>query len=389
MILRLLENNLRIVGRFKLRTSLMGIGVSLGVAILLSGSLLGKGAEDQLVERVNKMFGPGTVLMFGTTLTLEDLSALKRQLPQVVEIAPRLTAGELEVSQGGISRKASVYGHVENAPFVWNRDAVEGRFINARDLASSARVALIGSNLGAVLFGDDDPIGKDIMIGSSPFSIIGILDDAGIDPHGEDLDENVFVPLTTAMRRIINTDKFGSAKIVVSDGDQVASDADQITAILRDRHNLQPGQRDDFAIYTSEFASKTAQAAFDPIQLYLKIAAAVILVIATVVISTIMLVVVRERISEIGLRKAVGATKRQISLQFFFEVMTIALIAGLLGILLGLGATVTISSMFEIPVEIGAINIAASLMAAVIVGLISGILPTNRAANLDAADALR
>lgn len=389
MIIKLLKNNFRIISRFKLRTFLMGIGVSLGVAILLSGSLLGKGAESQLIERVNRMFGPGTILMIGTTLTLEDLDALKRQLPQIVDISPRLTAGEMEVSQGGVSRKAAVYGNVENAPFVWNRDVVEGRFITTNDLASSARVALIGSNLAKVLFGDDDPIGQDIMIASSPFKVVGILEDAGIDPHGEDLDENVFIPLTTAMRRIVNTDKFGSAKIVVSDGDQVTNDADEVTALLRDRHNLQAGQRDDFAIYTSEFAGKNARAAFDTIQLYLKIAAAVILIIATVVISSIMLVVVRERISEIGLRKAVGATESHISLQFFIEVMTIALVAGLLGIGLGLGASVIIANLFEIPIDIGVSNIAISLSAAVVVGVISGILPANRAANLDAIDALQ
>lgn len=389
MIFILLKNNFRIISRFKMRTFLMGIGVTLGVAVLISGNLLGRGAEEQFIERVNKMFGPGTVLMIGASLTLKDLDALQRHLPQIVDISPRLFAGEMEVSQGGTSRKASIYGQTENAPFVWNRDAVEGRFFTKNDLSSAARVALIGRNLAPVLFEQDDPIGREILIGSSPFKVIGILEDAGIDPHGEDLDENVFIPLTTAMRRLINTDKFGSAKVVVSNADQVASDAEEITAILRTRHNLQQGERDDFAIYTSEFAGRNAVRALDTIQLYLKLAAGIILMIATIVISSVMLVVVRERIAEIGLRKAVGATEIQISLQFFFEVLTIALGAGIIGIGMGLIVTSIISHQFELPVEIGFFDVFICLVISIAIGIISGIIPAKKAARLDVIDALQ
>ena len=168
-------------------------------------------------------------------------------------IAPRFPAGELEVSYQGINRKAAVYGHAEKGEYVWKRGVTDGRFFTASDINRSARIALIGTRLATLMFADADPIGKEILIKSVPFEIVGLLENMGIDPHGEDLDEDVFVPISTAMRRLNNADVVGSAKVLVSNHERVTEDAEQISEILRERYQIAADERDNFSIYTSKF----------------------------------------------------------------------------------------------------------------------------------------
>jgi putative ABC transport system permease protein len=227
------------------------------------------------------------------------------------------------------------------------------------------------------------------MIDSSPFRVIGVLESAGIDPHGEDRDEDVFVPITTAMRRLNNTEYIGMAKLAISNHELIEDDEDQIRAILRKQHNIAEGEQEDFAIYTSKFAGRMIVQANRVLDVYMTIAAAVALLVAAIVIATIMLVVVRERVAEIGLRKALGATEKNISFQFLSEAVVITLISGVLGIGLGLGAANLASMHIDMPVIVTFRAVGLCLAAAVIVGIASGIIPARRAARLDPVEALR
>jgi len=385
----LFAGSLRIMARNRLRTLFMSIGVVVGVATLIAGQSLGSGANKQIGERVNKMFGPGTILIFSRTLAYDDLQAIEEQLDQVVAAAPRFGGGESEISYQGTNRKTAVFGHSENAEFVWNRGVISGRFFTSDDMNKTTRVALIGTQLAQTLFAEVDPIGEEILIGSTPFRIIGVLESVGIDPHGEDRDEDIYVPITTAMRRLNNAEYVGTAKIVVSDHEQVDEDADRISEILRDRHHIAAGEKEDFAIYTSKFAGRMIFKANRVLNTYLLAAAGVVLLVAAVVISNIMLVVVRERIAEIGLRKAVGATEKNISLQFLVETLGVTFVAGLMGVILGLVAATIISRFIEVPVIVTNGSISLGLAAAIVVGIASGILPARRAARLDPVEALR
>ena len=386
----LLTNSFRMLSRNKLRTLFMSIGVMIGVATLIAGQSLGTGAEKQIKQRVNKMFGPGTIFLVSTTLTYDDIEAIEGSMDQVVASSPRFGGGESEISYQGINRQAAVFGHTDKAEFVWNRGVSEGRFFTTSDLDKTARVALIGHRLAGLLFGEGvDPIGEEIQIGSSPFRIIGILESAGIDPHGEDRDEDIFVPITTAMRRLNNTEYIGVAKLVVANLDLVDEDADQMSAILRDQHNIAEGEKEDFAIYTSKFAGRMIQQANRILNVYMTAAAVVVLLVAAIVIATIMLVVVRERVAEIGLRKALGATEQNISFQFLAEAVVITLVSGVLGIGLGLAAASLVSGHIDMPVIVTLKSIVLCLLAAVTVGIASGIVPARRAARLDPVEALR
>ncbi len=384
----LIIGSLRMMWRFRMRTAFMSIGVALGVAVLIAGRSLGSGAEQQLNERIDLMFGPGTILIF-SRLDFEDMAAIDERVEQIVAWDPRLMLGEIEVSSAGTNRQAAVFGQSERGDYVWNRGVVEGRYLSSEDVSSTARVALIGTKMAATLFGDSSPLDEEILIGRVPFRIVGVLEPVGMDPHGEDRDEDVIVPITTAMRRLNNSEYFNMAKLVVGNLDQVDEDADQISEILRQRHQIAEGERDDFRIYTSKFAGRRIKEASQSINRYLVAAAIAVLLVAAVVISSIMLVMVRERVAEIGLRKAVGATEQQIQMQFLAEAAGVSLASGVVGVLLGIAAAYLIGSQIDVPVVLSQASVGIAMAAAVAVGIASGLLPARRAAQLDPVEALK
>lgn len=386
----ILQSSLRNMLRNKLRTLFMGIGVMIGVATLIAGQALGAGTEKEVKQRVNKIFSPGSIMLVSRTLTFEDIDAIEAEMDQVIASAPRFGYVEEEISAAGDTRKAAVFGLTVEGETVWNRSVTQGRYFDHGEMSKMARVALIGDRLSERLFGKDgNPIDQEIMIRSVPFRVIGVLESAGIDPHGEDRDEDIYIPITTAMRRLYNMDYVGIAKLIVSDMDAVDDDADEIAEILRKQHNIALGEDEDFAIYTSQFAGQLIQKAEAIFTNYLMIAAAIVLLVAAIVIASIMLVVVRERIAEIGLRKALGATEQNIGFQFLVEVVAISLVSGMLGIGLGLGAANLVSMHIAMPVIITLPAALVGLGSALLVGIASGIAPASKAARLNPVDALR
>jgi len=386
----LLQSSLRLMLRNKLRTFFMSIGVIIGVGTLIAGQALGTGAEKEIKQRVNKIFSAGSIMLVSRTLTYGDIEAIESQMDQVIASAPRFGYVEAEISSAGVNRKAAVFGHTVEGETVWNRGVTEGRFFNNSDMTKTARVALIGHRLSEMLFGKDgDPIDQEIMIGSVPFRVIGVLEPAGIDPHGEDRDEDIFVPITTAMRRLYNVEYVGIAKLIVSDHEAVDDDADEIAEILREEHHIALGEDEDFAIYTSKFAGRMIAKANKILNVYMMAAAAVVLLVAAIVIASIMLVVVRERVAEIGLRKALGATEQNISYQFLAEVIAVTVVSGVLGIGLGLGVAKLVATHIAMPVIITAPAVMLALGSALMVGIASGIAPARKAARLDPVESLR
>ena len=385
----LLGGSMRSFRRFKLRSFFMGVGVAIGVATLVAGGAVGKGLADRLSDGLDRMIGPGSILVGSAELEMADLEAIASRMEQVEAVSPFLMLGPQEIRYVGANRQAAVYGTSENGDYVWSRGVVEGRYLDGRDVDRAERVALVGTKLKAALFGNGDAIGAEILIKSVPFEVIGVLEPIGIDPHGEDRDMDVYVPITTAQRRVANTDVIGNGKIVIADADRMDDAADEIAVILRERFNIPAGEPETFRIYTSEFAGAAADRAKKALGVYVFIASVVVLLVAAVVISSIMLVAMRERIAEIGLRKAVGATSGAIATQFLCESTIVSLVSGLVGIGLGVGLATAVARMYEIPLQMSPILVIVAVSASIVVGVVSGIVPARRASRLDPVAALR
>ncbi len=383
------NSSLRNLSRFKLRSFFMSIAIVLGVATLIVGSTLGGGAAQKIGDTIDQMFGPGTIFIVSSELKQVDLEAVENELGQVIAASPRMMMGELEISSADASARSGVAGYSDNAEYVWNRSVTSGRFFDKRDIDRASRVVLIGDKLELELFGVDGAIGEEIMIASVPFEVVGILEPIGIDPHGEDRDMEVYVPYTTAQRRLVNSDLVGMGKFVVSNADLVEEDAEEIASLLRERFQIAEGERDTFQLYTSKYADVAATKAKRMLNVYVLVAAVVVLLVAAVVIASIMLVVVRERIAEVGLRKAVGATEKSIATQFLWEATAVSVISGLLGIVVGFAISTAIANIYDVTMQLKPLGLLVAIGAATLVGIVSGIIPARRAARLDPIEALR
>lgn len=395
----LLASSLRTLRRFKLRTLLMGIGVAVGVAVLVAARSLGSGSEQALLDKVNRMFGPGSILitvrsagaptLSVQTLTIADLEAIEDSLDQIVAWDPMLVLGQRQLKAQGANRQVTIYGHSDRAREVWNRGVVDGRFFAAGDVASAARVALLGTRIAEALFGDASPVGEQVQIDGTPFRVVGVLEPIGVDPHGTDRDEDVMVPTTTVMRRLLNVDYITNAKLLVADPEQVEATAERIDEILRRRHAIAGGEPADFAIFTPEFVGRMISRSKRVLKVFVPLGAGVVLLVAAIVIATIMRMAVRERVPEVGLRKAVGATEGQISFQFLLEAVAVTLLAGLVGLGLGAIAVAAIAARMQLPAAITADALLLGAGAALTVGVVSGLAPARRAARLDPIAALK
>jgi putative ABC transport system permease protein len=401
---RLIVHGLRGMGRHRLRTFFMMLGTFIGVLALTIVVAIGQGTRDAVLDNIERMFGGTSILlsaggggMMGgprgagptTTLTIDDMDAIQSTVQGIRAWDPMVQAGSREVVHQGISSTVRILGHSSRHEEVWGRGASRGAFFGEAEVRSSARVALVGQTLAREVFQGADPIGLQLRIGAVQFEVIGILDSMGIDPHGWDRDNEAIIPYTTAMRRLLNVDYIGTAKLLAeSDGDLEPAVL-AIEGLLRERHALAEDEPNDFSMITPIQVREMVGSMNRVFTLFLPIIAGVSLLIGAIVVANLMLMGVNERRSEIGLRKAVGARGRDIRMQFLLESSLVTVVGGLLAIVVAAGALAFIAQMMEIssimPWEAATLG----LGAAVFVGLIAGVAPARRAAALDSATTLR
>jgi len=248
---------------------------------------------------------------------------------------------------------------------------------------------LIGTTDVDTLFGDIDPIGEQIRIGTVPFRVIGVLKQRGIDPHGWDRDNEILVPYTTAMRRLMNIDYVQTAKLLVKDPRKIERTTERITVILRERHTLAESEPNDFSILTPVQVQEMVSSTNRIFTLFLPLIAGISLIVGGVIVANLMLISVNERTSEIGLRKAVGARSKDIQLQFLAETTVITLLGGMIGIVLGLVGSQAVSAMMKLPPSLSWEALGLGVIFSTLVGLIAGVLPARRAASLQPVETLR
>jgi putative ABC transport system permease protein len=391
----------------KLRSSLTILGIIIGVGAVIAMVAVGSGAQERLSEQIQSL---GTNLVIvrsrstfiqgvrggaGTraTLTDEDAMAIQNEIAAVQAAAPG-RGGAHQVIHGNLNWGTSVVGVTPEWLEVREWPVTAGRPITLEDHNAAAKVVVLGHTVASNLFGDANPIGATIRISRIPFTVVGLLDVKGQNTSGQDQDDVVLVPLSTARRKLFGRIP-GQARAVwtinvkLRQGEDRAEAESQIRDLLRQRHRLQPDSEDDFELNNPYDAIQTQEAASQTMVYLLAAIASVSLFVGGIGIMNIMLVSVTERTREIGLRMAVGARRRDILTQFLIEAVTLSVIGGVLGIAVGLGGSHAISYFAEWRTLIAVEIIIIAFGFAVAVGVLFGFYPARKAAHLDPIEALR
>lgn len=399
---RLVRTSVSSMRRHKLRSAFTMIGSVIGVAALTFVLTIGTAARDRLLATVRQLFGESSVVVTGgggffmggprgeaARLTLDDAAALAEAIPEIEAWDPMQVAPGTQVRHGDATQTVRLMGKSERSERVWDRGVSRGEYFDATAVAASARVALIGETAARALFGDEDPIGEEILIGTVPFQVTGILEAQGTDIHGMDRDNEVVIPISTAMRRVMNVDVIRAVKLLIRDPRAIDATAGEVSRILRARHGLTEGQPSDFTLITSSEIQKMVAKAQQVLFLYLPLVAGVSLLAGAVVTATLTLSAVSERVGEIGLRRAVGARPRDIRLQFLLETALTALGGALLGAAIGSALAVHLAAHVRLHVGLSPAAVVLGLAIATVTGLLAGVVPARRAARLEPAAALR
>lgn len=401
---RILRSGLRIMQRFKVRTVFMMLGILVGISSLTLIFSIGRGTQEKVMRNIEKIFDASSIMvsaggsrMMGrpqtggevTTLTIADFEALTEAIPQIEIWDPMQMMPAREVKYRDMSARLRILGHSPRAARVWNRGVSRGEFFNADHMATAARVALVGQAVVDELFPDVDPLGQQIRISNIPFHVIGVLERVGPDPHGMNRDLEVYVPITTAMRRMLNVDHIVGGKLLIKDPNEMEEVTVRIQEILRRRHHRGQGEPDDFSIMTPIEIKQMIHRALRVFNIFLPILAGISLLVGGGVVANLMLISVSERTAEIGLRKAVGARSRDILLQFLLEAVLVTVVGGLVGILVGIGGVRIAAGMMRIPITIPIKAVVLGIFIPSLIGIVAGLLPARRAAALDPVEALR
>jgi putative ABC transport system permease protein len=393
---------LRALARNKMRSALTMLGIIIGVGAVIAVVSIGQGAQYMVQQGIQAM---GTNIVFiaaGSgrpggirvgyggvkTLTIEDMNAILREIPLIKEAAPSVNSRR-QVVYGNQNWSTVIGGTTPNFFEIRNWSIQAGSVFSDEEVDLAANVCVIGTTVARNLFVDENPVGKTMRIGNLPFRVDGVLESKGQNVIGQDQDDAIYAPYTTVQRKIsgITWVQFINAS-AISPVASVAAVA-PITSLLRERHRIRPGDDDDFFVRTQSEVADLMNQTQSVMTMLLGGIASVSLLVGGIGIMNIMLVSVTERTREIGVRMAVGATESDVQRQFLVEAVTLSMMGGAIGILIGLVGSALISNFLSWPtlVSVRAIVTAAIFSAAV--GIFFGYYPARKAARLDPIEALR
>ncbi len=388
--------------RNKFRAFLTMLGIIIGVAAVIAMISLGRGAQEQVKERISSM---GTDIIWvragsrneggmmggsGTnnTLTVEDFEAMERECPSIKIASPTANTAQ-QVVFGGQNWNTRIEGYNERFPVLRNWTIAAGTSFTSQQVRSAARVAVLGQTVVDQLFPNSNPIGQTIRVGALPFTVLGVLGKKGADPRGFDQDDTIIVPYSTVQKKFQGGVLYVQSGIVKAVEGQAGYAEDELTDLLRQRHNIRPGQPDDFEIRNfSEFAQALEQTQGVMTTLLASIAS-VSLLVGGIGIMNIMLVSVSERTREIGIHMSIGARPNQVRVQFLFESIALCLLGGLVGLGLGVGGSYAFSTFLNWSTSLSPDAVAAAIIFPVMIGVFFGYYPAHKAAALDPIEALR
>ena len=391
----------------KLRSALTMLGIVIGVGAVITMVAVGAGAQARVAEQIQSLGSNMIIVLSGSilsggvrmgsgsqlTITEDDAWAIQREIPAVAAAAPT-SRGNAQVVYGNLNWATGIQGVTLEFFTAREWDVADGRLFSQEEVEGAGKVALVGLTVVGNLFGDSDPLGQVIRIKNVPFTVIGTLERKGQTTFGQDQDDTVLIPLSTAKKKVLgasqaNARSVGSIAVKVREARAMPEAEQEIRGLLRQRHRLQAFQDDDFNIRNLTEVLQSQEASSRVLTLLLAAIASVSLLVGGIGIMNIMLVSVTERTREIGLRMAVGARGRDILLQFLVEAVTLSLIGGAIGIAMGMAGSYSIAYFAQWRTLVSTVAVFVAFAFAAAVGVFFGFYPARKAAALNPIDALR
>ncbi|MBW7895586.1 MAG: ABC transporter permease [Opitutaceae bacterium] len=391
--------SVRALRRNIMRSSLTALGIIIGVGAVIAMVSIGNGAKSQVEAQIASL-GQNVILVYpgsatasgarmgwgaASTLTPEDAEAILREVPGVVAVSPEMR-DRAQVMGGGLNWNTQILGESPDYADIRMWSLAEGAMFSPQDVRSYAKVAVIGRTVANQLFPDTDPIGQTIRIRNVPFKILGILSTKGFNFFGQDQDDVVIIPYSSHLRRVTRRTNLNSIMVQAANADVIPHIQQSITDLLQQRRQ---GREPDFTVRTQVEIAEAATATSKTMTKLLGAIAGVSLIVGGIGIMNIMLVSVTERTREIGIRMAVGAHGSEILLQFLIEAVLLSALGGLLGIVLGMGASELMSRLNGWPTLVSPTAAIIAFVVSAAVGVFFGYYPARKAAQLDPIDALR
>ncbi|MFC5301285.1 ABC transporter permease [Azospira restricta] len=392
------------MGANRLRTALTMLGMVIGVGAVVLMMAIGQGAQMAVQQTINSMGSNLFVVLAGftstggartgsggaPTLTVADAEAIA-ELDGVAAVAP-VHSGSAQLVHGAANWNAFVHGTTSSYFEVRSWNVVEGAPFSDSDVRSATRVALIGRTAATSLFGEENPVGKTIRIGQTPFVIVGLLAPKGQNLDGRDQDDMLIIPLSTAQRKVFGTPFQGAVRMIMvkaASAEAMPAVEKAMVALLRQRHRLREGQDNDFFLRNLTAVADSAAETTRVMSLLLGAIASVSLLVGGIGIMNIMLVSVTERTREIGIRMAIGARQKDILTQFLLEAIIISVAGCLIGLAVGIGGAVLVNLVTKSAVVISGSAVLVAFAVAAGIGIFFGFYPARKASRLDPIEALR
>jgi putative ABC transport system permease protein len=389
----------------KMRSALTMLGIIIGVGAVIAMVAVGTGASQQIAAQISSMGSnlliilPGATTSGGArmgagtqpTLSMNDADAIQKECPAVSDVAP-IQNGVAQVVYGHLNWSTGIVGTTPGIIIVRDWELTAGRAFTQQDVKSATKVALLGQTVVDNLFGDQNPVGQSIRIKNVPFTVIGVLAKKGQSAQGQDQDDTILIPVTTAQKKLFGAQFPGMVRVIIvkaKSAEDLAVAEKQINELLKQRHHIGQKQDNDFTVRNLTQIMQAAEQSTKVMTLLLGAIASVSLLVGGIGIMNIMLVSVTERTREIGIRMAIGAKTWDIRLQFIIEALTLSLIGGILGIIVGVSTSMILSSVSGWPTVVSPLSIVMAFSFSGFIGIFFGFYPAYKASLLNPIDALR